>query len=214
MKVQESVQMYCVKEEMRDGDGKNFKMGFEDWDTIGQGAASLTTIAAVVNQAEGDKYVTSSLVLSFIHTCMKSLTEHGSINDTGNSRVCSANPRCEFPVSSAHESIKVARLSIRQDLQDRWVTNLNEDRKFFFLIASLLDPRIHLSASVTTNTSRHRGNARVEFKSFYSALHDTQVDLLHQDASVHQPSDLSGSTSMDVDVDSVETDLNAYTRVQ
>ena len=30
MKVQEIVQMYydCVKEEMRDGDGKNFKNGF------------------------------------------------------------------------------------------------------------------------------------------------------------------------------------------
>jgi hypothetical protein len=57
MKVQESVQMYCVKEEMRDGDGKNFKMGFEDWDIIGQGTASLTTITAVVKKAEGDKYV-------------------------------------------------------------------------------------------------------------------------------------------------------------
>ena len=40
MKVQESVQMYCVKEEMRDGDGKNFKMGVEDWDIIEQGTAS------------------------------------------------------------------------------------------------------------------------------------------------------------------------------
>ena len=48
-------------------------MGFEDWDIIGQGTASLTTIAAVVKQAEGDQYVTSSLVLPFIHTCMKSL---------------------------------------------------------------------------------------------------------------------------------------------
>ena len=58
----------------------------------------------------------------------------------------------------------------------------------------------------------------MEFKSFYSEIHDTQVHLLHQDASVHQPSSLSdllgGSTSMDVDVDSVETELNAYTRVQ
>ncbi len=40
----------------------------------------------------------------------------------------------------------------------------------------------------------------------------------HQDVSVHQPSALSdllgGSTSMDVDVDSVEVELNAYTRVQ
>ena len=45
---------------------------------------------------------------------------------------------------------------------------------------------------------------------------DTQVDVL-QDASVHQPSALSdllgGSTSMDVDVDSVESEQNAYKRV-
>ena len=27
-----------------------------------------------------------------------------------------------------------------QDLEDRWVTNLNEDRKRFFLIASLRNP--------------------------------------------------------------------------
>ena len=56
--------MYCVKEVMRDGDGKNLKMGFEDWDIIGQyywtGSDSLTTI---------------------IHTCMKSLVEHGSIKE-------------------------------------------------------------------------------------------------------------------------------------
>ena len=58
----------------------------------------------------------------------------------------------------------------------------------------------------------------MEFKNFYSEIQDTQVDVLHQDASVHQPSALSdlsgGSTSMDVAVDSVETELNAYTRVQ
>ena len=62
-------------------------MGSQDWDIIGQGTASLTKITAVVKKAEGDKYVTSSLVLSFI----------------------------EFPVSSAHESIKAARMSIRQE---------------------------------------------------------------------------------------------------
>ena len=48
-------------------------------------------------------------------------------------------------------------------------------------------------------------------------IQDTQVDLLPQDASVRQPSALSdllgGSTCMDVDVDSVEAELNAYTRV-
>ena len=57
----------------------------------------------------------------------------------------------------------------------------------------------------------------MEFKRFYSEIQDTQVDVLHQDTSVHQPNDLSdllgGSTSMDVYVDSVETELNSYTRV-
>jgi len=52
------------------------------------------------------------------------------------------------------------------------------------------------------------GFLAMEFKSFYSEIQDTQVDVLHQDASVHQPSALSDllgiSTSMDANVDSVE----------
>jgi hypothetical protein len=96
---------------------------------------------------------------------------------------------------------------------DRWVTNLNEDRKSFFLIASLLDPR---TKSLSFCDDKHfptwwkregHGFLAMEFKSFYSEIQDTQVDLLHQDASVRQPSALSdllgGSTCMDVDVDSV-----------
>jgi hypothetical protein len=31
------------------------------------------------------------------------------------------------------------------------------------------------------------GFLSMEFKSFFSEIHDTQVDLLHQDESVHQP---------------------------
>ena len=55
MKGQDRVQMYFVKEQMPNGDGRNFKMVFEDWNIIGQGTASLTTIAAVVTEkAEGN----------------------------------------------------------------------------------------------------------------------------------------------------------------
>ena len=170
---------------------------------------------------KGKKVVTSSLVLSFIHTCMKSLAEHGSLKQPW---FGPANPWREFSVSSSYESIKTARLSIRQDLQDRWVTNLNEDSKSFFLIASLLDP---LTKSLSFCDDKHfvtswkregHGFLAMEFKRFYSEIQDTQVDLLHQDASVRQPSDLSDllgdSTCMDVDVDSVETELNAYPSVQ
>ena len=68
---------------------------------------------------------------------MKSLAGDGSIKQPW---FGPGNPCREFSVSSAHESIKSVRISIRQDLEDRCLTNLNEDRKRFYLIASLLDP--------------------------------------------------------------------------
>ncbi len=89
---------------------------------------------------------------------------------------------------------------------------------------SLLDPR---TKSLSFCDDKHfptswkregHGFLAMEFKSLYNEIQDTQVDLLHQDASVHQPSALNdllgGSTCMDVDVDSVEAELNGYTRVQ
>jgi hypothetical protein len=39
-------------------------------------------------------------------------------------------------VSSTHESIKSALKSVREDLELRWVTNLNEERKRLYLIAT------------------------------------------------------------------------------
>jgi hypothetical protein len=93
---------------------------------------------------------------------------------------------------------------------------MNEDRRRcfrdVFLLHRYLTLAPNVSASVTTNTSPHRGNAKVTvFLQWslkvlqYSEIQDTQVDVLHLDVSVHQPSVLSdllgGSTSMDVDVD-------------
>jgi hypothetical protein len=51
---------------MTDGAGNEFKMESEDWNIIGQGTASSTTIAAVVKQAECDKYVT--IAVWFCHS--------------------------------------------------------------------------------------------------------------------------------------------------
>ena len=76
---------------------------------------------------------------------------------------------------------------------------MNEDRKRFFLIASLLDPR--------TKSLRVTVFLQWNLKVFTVKYMILKVDVLHQDASVHQPFLLSdllrGSTSMDVDVDSV-----------
>jgi hypothetical protein len=98
-------------------------MGVDDWDMIGQCTTSLRT---VVKQTEGDKYPTSSLVLSFMNSCMRSLSEDTPIQQTwlGTGNVCR-----EFPVSSTHACVQYVRQKIREDTEDRWVTNLNEDRK-------------------------------------------------------------------------------------
>jgi hypothetical protein len=66
MKAQESIQQFCVQERITDVEGNHFKMGVDDWDIIGQCTSSLMTVAAVVKQAKGDKYPTSSRkMLSF-----------------------------------------------------------------------------------------------------------------------------------------------------
>jgi hypothetical protein len=108
------------------------------------------------------------------------------------------NSRSEFPVTSVHESIKSARKSVREDLELRRVTNLSEERKRFYLIATLLDPRIKVLSF---------------FDSFY--MYHTQGEVNHVDGQVPKPSvldDLSGvsSTSMDVDPSFVNGTLGTY----
>jgi hypothetical protein len=68
MKTQDRIQKLCVQERMTVVEGNHFKMGVDDWDIIGQCTSSLMTVAAVVKQAEGDKYPTSSLVLTFMNS--------------------------------------------------------------------------------------------------------------------------------------------------
>jgi hypothetical protein len=36
--------------------------------------------------------------------------------------------RREFPVSSVYACVQSVRKNIREDMEDRWVTNLSEDR--------------------------------------------------------------------------------------
>jgi hypothetical protein len=50
------------------------------------------------------------------------------------------NVHREFPVSSVYVCVQSVHKDIREDMEDRWVTNLNEDRKRFYLVSSLLDP--------------------------------------------------------------------------
>ena len=91
-------------------------------------------------------------------------------------------------------------------MEDRWVTNLSEDRKRFYLVSSLLDPR---------NVRREFAHLSMDLKSFY--IQPTQGEVNDSDGQVKHRSDLDellgiSTTSMDFDVSSVEgeTQLQTY----
>ena len=79
-------------------------------------------------QTEGDKYPVSRFVLSFMNSCMRSLSEDSPIKETC---LGTGNVRREFPLSSVHDCVQFVRKNIREDMEDRWVTNLIENRKRF-----------------------------------------------------------------------------------
>ncbi len=75
-------------------------------------------------------------VLTFMNSCMRSLSEDVPIKQTWLGTV---NVWREFVVSSSHVCDQSVCKNIREDMEDRWVTNLSEDRKRFYLVSSLLD---------------------------------------------------------------------------
>ncbi len=116
----------------------------------------------------------------------------------------------EFPMSSTHVCVQYVRQNIREDMEDRWVTNLNEDRKRFYLVTSLF-PSSWKDDSL--------GYLSMDLKSFY--VQRTQGEVKDSDGQVKHRSDLDEllgmcTASMDFDVASVEGEdhLQAVMQVQ
>jgi hypothetical protein len=124
-------------------------------------------------------------------------------------------------VSPVHESIKSAHRNVREDLDLRWVTNLSKERKRFYFIATLLDPRTKILSfcdnQYFSSSWKDEGHSflSMEFESF--DMDHTQGEVNHVDGQVPKRSfldDLLGvsSTSMDVHPSSVngKTESNVY----
>jgi hypothetical protein len=190
------------------------------------GAPEKRIVTAVVKQSEGDKYPTSRLILSFMNSCMRSLSEDAPIKQTW---LGTGNVRREFPVSSAHACVQYVRQNIREDMEDMWVTNLSEDRKRFYLVSSLLssllDPRTKMLSFCDNKyfpsswKNDALGYLSMDLKSFY--VQRTQREVKDSDGQVKHRSDLDellgmSTVSMDFDVASVEGEaqLQAYMQVQ
>ena len=124
-----------------------------------------------------------------------------------------------------HVCVQSVRTNIREDMEDRWVTNLSEDRKRFYLVSSLLDPRTKM-LSICDNKyfpsswkDDTLGFLSIDFKSFY--IHRTQGEVNDEDGTVRHRSDLDellviSTTSMDFDPSSLEgeSQLQVYIQVQ
>ena len=113
---------------------------------------------------------------------MRSLSEDSLIKQTW---LAPANVRREFPVSSAHVCVQSVRKNIREDMEDRWVTTLSEDRKRFYLVSSLLDPRTRMLSFCDNKyfpscwKDDTLGYLSMEFKSVY--VHPTQGEVKEMD---------------------------------
>ena len=124
-------------------------------------------------------------------------------------------------MSSAHACVQSVRQNIREDMEDRWVTNLSEDRKRFYLVSSLLDPHTKMLSFCDNKyfpsswKDDDLGYLSMDLKSFY--VQSTQGEVKDSDGQVKHRRDLDellgmSTVSMDFDVASVEGEaqLQAY----
>ena len=115
---------------------------------------------------------------------MNILAEGGSIKQPW---VGEGNTRSEIPLSKAHESIKSVQKSVRKDLELRWVTNLSEERKRFYLIETQLDPHTTILSFCDDKyfpsswKDEGYGFLSKDFKSFYGQYRQhTQGEMNHE----------------------------------
>ncbi len=79
-------------------------------------------------------------------------------------------------------------------MEDRWVTNLNEDRKRFYLVSSQLDPHTKMLSFCDNKYIPSSwkddilGFLSMEFKSFY--IQATHAEVNDSDGKVNHRSDL------------------------
>ncbi len=114
-------------------------------------------------------------------------------------------------MSSVHACVQYVRQNIREDMEDRWVTNLSEGRKRFYLVSSLLDP----STKVLSFCDKYfpsswkddaLGDLSMDLKCFY--VQRSQGEVKDSDGQVQRRSDLDellGMSTVSMDSDVVET---------
>jgi hypothetical protein len=134
---QDALLVYDVKYSSGSAKAKTFqnnKFTLTDWQINNQSAASLFGLAHASQILEGKNYPTSNLVLQLMYTNIGALQPTVGIRQHWDGKLIEAE--------HIHHSIKEARASLLADLDFRWISAIDPEREKFYLICTLLDPRL------------------------------------------------------------------------
>jgi hypothetical protein len=175
---------------------KSSKLTTHEWDVIEETAACLQTAHDAVKLLEGDKYVTSSLVLPAIHKVMVSLLP--STNVILSTRQPS-DSRYRLASSELCKSVREGRAAMLADVKTRFITEVSDIQKKTHLISCGLDPRFHnfdwIEGSVFPSAWKETGLSLLkrEFVIFWTGR---KIQTVSSDKDTVNESDEIGTPSM------------------
>ena len=123
--------------------GKN-KLNFTDWDHLEESGACLYEASDASQLLEGDKYITSSLVVPMTYKLMATSRASHDVKFRNRAADLMNDPTLNpIKVAGGELQIKVqdARQAMHEQLVDRFDTNVPLPAKKFYFIAAQLDPR-------------------------------------------------------------------------
>ncbi|KAL1504112.1 hypothetical protein AB1Y20_010522 [Prymnesium parvum] len=164
---QEPLLLYDVRNSTAAKGFKDNRYSLEDWQINNQAVALLTPLATASQFLEGKTYPTSNLVLPSIYGCLAHLKPESAIRQPWDGKTL-------LPEDMRPE-VQEARQALYDDMLQRWRTNMSDQLRKFYCVATLCDPR-HKSLHFPGMTANEKVEARewfvAEFDSLWSSRNE------------------------------------------
>ena len=133
---QRVVQLYDVNHARKAGEAyRQHQMNLEDWRINQESVAVLQPIADWTQHMQGTKYPTLPLVLPTVYGLIE-----GMAPETALTLAFPGTPSIELEPEDMHQGVLAARTAMHDDWVSRWITNLPDETKRTYAIATLLHP--------------------------------------------------------------------------
>ena len=133
---QRAVQLYDVNHARKAGEAyRQHQMNLEDWRINQESVAVLQPIADWTQHMQGTKYPTLPLVLPTVYGLIE-----GMAPETALTLAFPGTPSIELEPEDMHQGVLAARTAMHDDWVSRWITNLPDETKRTYAIATLLHP--------------------------------------------------------------------------